>query len=404
MCALESILESAKESLQNVTHLNLHSHYTLLGATPTVDEVVQTAVRQGMKALALTDTNALYGAVAFAKQCKAADIQPIIGMTVTVAQPEEMGHRVWASPGELVLLASGRAGWSSLCGLSSAIQARADREDVALRGIDWEMLRHHRAGLICLAGGRRSWVGRALRTGNANIAARYASRLAGVYGEQAWLSIDLHTQEDAAAADIVVEIGKRFGMPVVAVQPTFCMHPKERVRLRLLAAMAHNCQLDQVQANWLPDEGDPHAVIHWQSPDELGERFAAYPEALAGIGMIVAQCESALPDGRPIWPVLKLEEDESPDMALRRLVDEGLALHYGEMTPVLQERQTRELEAIAKRGFAPLFCWWQTSPALPVSMKYPTTRAGASPIRWWPTAPAFPWSIPSRTICSLSAF
>jgi DNA-directed DNA polymerase III PolC len=341
--------------VQTLTHLNLHSYYTLLGATSGLDALVQMAARQGMKALALTDTNALYGAVAFAKQCQAADLQPIIGMTVTVAPPEEMGGRAWSTPGELVLLATNQAGWSSLCGLSSTMQGRADREEMAQRGADWEMLRQHRAGLLCLAGGRRSWVGRALREGHANIAARYASRLAGIYGEGAWLSIDLHTPADAETAQTVIEIGKRFGLPVAAVQPVFCLRAEERARLRLLAAMAHNCALDEVQAAWLPDEGDMSAVIHWQSPDELRERFAAYPTALAGIGEIVAQCGSALPDGRPIWPILKMAEDETHDSALQRLVDEGMARHYAEITPLLRERQARELAAIAQRGFAPLF-------------------------------------------------
>ena len=347
--------DSSLEPTHNLTHLNLHSHFTLLGATPSIEEVVEMATRQQMKALALTDSNALYGAVAFAKRCKAANIQPIIGMTVTVAPPDELGAQTWASPGELVLLATGNAGWASLCGLSSAIQGRADREEVAARGVDWETLRHHRAGLLCLAGGRRSWIGRALRAGNANVAARYASRLAGIYGEEAWLSIDMHSSADAEAAEIVVEIGKRFGIPVAAVQPVFSMQPKERARLRLLAAMAHNCKLEEVQAGWLPDEGEPYTVVHWQSPAEMAERFAAYPDALAGIGEVVARCGVALPDGRPIWPVLKLEADETPDGALSRMVEEGLARHYAEKTPVLEERQTRELAAIAKRGFAPLF-------------------------------------------------
>ena len=338
-----------------VTHLNVHSHFTLLGATPSLEALVETAAQQGMGALALTDTNALYGAVAFAKQCQRANIQPLIGMTVTVAPPDEMATQRWLSPGEIVLLATGNAGWRSLCGLSSAIQGRADREEMSQRGVDWEMLRQFRTGLICLAGGRRSWVGRALQHANANVAARYASRLAGIYGEQAWLSIDCHAAEDAERAAVVVEIGKRFGMPVAAVQPVFCLHAEESPRLRLLAAMAHNCTLDEVQTEWLPDDGDARHVIHWQSPAEMQERFAPFGAALAGIAEIVAQCQPALPDGKPIWPVLQLARDETPDGALRRHVDEGLARHYAEMTPVLAERRERELAAIAKRGFAPLF-------------------------------------------------
>ena len=229
-----------------LTHLHVHSHYTLLGATPAIPELVQMAVDQGVTSLALTDTNALYGAVTFAQACATAGIRPILGMTVTVSQPEELSGGHWSQPGEMVLLARNPAGWRSLCGLSSAIQGGPEREQIAAVGVDWELLREHRAGLICVAGGRRSWLARALVTGDAAGAARYAGRLGGVYGEDAWLGLELHTPQDEAVADATVEIGKRFGLPVAAVQPVYYLTPAERSRLRLLAAMAHNCPLDAV--------------------------------------------------------------------------------------------------------------------------------------------------------------
>ena len=62
----------------NYTHLHVHSHYSLLAATPAIDDLVAQAVADGLDSLALTDTNALYGAVRFAKNCAAAAIQPLI--------------------------------------------------------------------------------------------------------------------------------------------------------------------------------------------------------------------------------------------------------------------------------------------------------------------------------------
>ncbi len=48
---------------------------------------MQKAVESGRRSLALTDTNVLYGAVAFRRACEAADIRPIIGLTIDVAIP-----------------------------------------------------------------------------------------------------------------------------------------------------------------------------------------------------------------------------------------------------------------------------------------------------------------------------
>jgi DNA polymerase-3 subunit alpha len=94
-------------------HLNVHSWYSLLGATASVEALAARAAQDGMTHLALTDTNVLYGAVAFQRACLAAGVQPIIGMTATVAPPT--GMTLHQSPGELTLLATGPAGYRSLC-------------------------------------------------------------------------------------------------------------------------------------------------------------------------------------------------------------------------------------------------------------------------------------------------
>ena len=130
------------------THLETHSNYTLLGSTISVAELVARAAVEGMTHLALTDTNVLYGVLAFNRACRTAGVQPIIGMTVTVAgdDPDE-------TSGHLVLLATDLAGYRSLCRLSSLIQASPEREQRAVRGLDWPALAEHQGGLICLSGG-----------------------------------------------------------------------------------------------------------------------------------------------------------------------------------------------------------------------------------------------------------
>ncbi|MFZ2362622.1 MAG: PHP domain-containing protein, partial [Anaerolineae bacterium] len=67
------------------THLHVHSNFTLLGGTASVETLAQRAAADGMASLALTDDHALYGAVAFRRACHAAGVQPIIGMAVRVA-------------------------------------------------------------------------------------------------------------------------------------------------------------------------------------------------------------------------------------------------------------------------------------------------------------------------------
>ena len=91
----------------NFTQLETHSHYTLLRSTIPVADLVGRAAAEGMIHLALTDTNVLYGVLAFDKACRAAELQAIIGMTITVAG-EGWKDTVAGgdTPGHLTLLAT----------------------------------------------------------------------------------------------------------------------------------------------------------------------------------------------------------------------------------------------------------------------------------------------------------
>ena len=62
------------------THLHVHSEYSLLDGLSQVKDLVTQAKSYGMQHLAITDHGAMYGAIDFYKACKAAEINPIIGV------------------------------------------------------------------------------------------------------------------------------------------------------------------------------------------------------------------------------------------------------------------------------------------------------------------------------------
>jgi DNA polymerase-3 subunit alpha len=345
--------------MQGFTHLHVHSHYTLLGGTASVAELAARAAAEGMARLALTDLNALYGAVAFDRACREAGIAPILGMTATVAPPEgQIGPA--AAPGRLVLLATGPAGYRSLCRLSSRIQAQPEREIAAAMGLAWGDLEANREGLICLSGGRRGWVERLLRAGDREAATRYAGRLAALYGRDAYLSLEIHQPDDLLVAEALVDLGQRLGLRPLAAQPVYCLSPNDAPRLRLLAAIDENVRLETVPPSALPAGGDPAVDLHWLSPDEVAARFAGagqgLVEALATTAEVAARCGPALPGGEPIWPALKLPQGQSPDQALETLALSGLESHYGPEPPGnVSQRLEAELAAITRDGYSPLF-------------------------------------------------
>jgi len=83
-------------------------------------------------------------------------------------------------------------------------------------------------------------------------------------------------------------------------------------------------------------------------------RFTDLPQAVANAEEIAARCGPALPDGRPIWPPLELPEGQTANQVLAELTQKGLTERYQPL-PAVQERLQAELDAIARRGYAPLF-------------------------------------------------
>lgn len=309
-----------------------------------------------MTHLALTDTNVLYGVVAFQRACQSVGVQPIIGMTVTMEAPNGVGmHR---SPGELTLLATGLAGYRSLCRLSSLLLATPERADGAR--VRWDELKVHHAGLLCLSGGRRGWVDHLLRQGDRAAAGRVVSWLAGVFGEHAWLAVDCSQPNGVALGKEIESLADRFGVGAVVAQPIYALNPDERGRLHLLAAIARNTTLAALPSEDRLDGGDERVMLHWPTLQEMSERYVAFPAALRATAELAALCQPALPDGRPIWPVLALPDGRTPDQALAVHSADGLRSRFGDASQrqdwaSLTARLDTELAAITRHGFAPLF-------------------------------------------------
>lgn len=132
--------------------LNVHSQFSILDSTASVQDLAQKAKSYGIDALALTDQGNLYGAVDFFKACKAAGVRPIIGCEIWVAPTSRIEKKKipgFSSGYPLLLLAKDGEGYRNLCKLTSIgflegfyYQPRIDKELLAL----------HAGGLICLSG------------------------------------------------------------------------------------------------------------------------------------------------------------------------------------------------------------------------------------------------------------
>ncbi len=118
--------------------LHAHSAYSFLDGASLPEELALQAHKLGLKAVALTDHDGLYGAMAFAQAAKAWGVQPVTGAEVTLA-----------SGAHLTLLVESPQGYANLCRLLS--RAHLDHPRGSPR-VEWELLARHSQGLIALTG------------------------------------------------------------------------------------------------------------------------------------------------------------------------------------------------------------------------------------------------------------
>jgi DNA polymerase III alpha subunit len=95
-------------------HLHTHSLYSPMEGIPSLEALCLAAHKQENPALALTDSNGLYGAIRFLAIAREANLRPILGT--------QLKH----GPHRAVLLGRSSEGYANLCRLISARHCDAD--------------------------------------------------------------------------------------------------------------------------------------------------------------------------------------------------------------------------------------------------------------------------------------
>ena len=94
--------------------LHVHSQYSILDSSASVEALAEKAAEYKMAALALTDQGNMYGAVEFFKACKGVGVKPLIGCELYVAMQSRLEKkRIAGVPVgfPIVLLAKNKKGY-----------------------------------------------------------------------------------------------------------------------------------------------------------------------------------------------------------------------------------------------------------------------------------------------------
>jgi DNA-directed DNA polymerase III PolC len=300
--------------------LHTHSWYSLLEGVSSLDALLARAAACGYPALALTDTNNLYGAVAFVDAAARYGVRPLLGACLRQGRTH------------CVALIAESAGWRSLCRVLTRLhlEENADLADLVMNSneglhvlVDDLVL----AQQLCEALEARLWI-EVVRPGPGNRPRRH------------------HEQRERE----LLEGGRRLGLRPIASTAAHFATPSEYEIYRLVTVVRQGGLIDQLSHS-LSITPNHHLL----DQTTLNQRFRDLPESLANLTQLTEQLPWDVLPRRTVLPPAKVPRGLQNQQYLRLLCNRGLHRRglYGD--PAAHERLGEELAIIDAGDLGPYF-------------------------------------------------
>jgi DNA polymerase-3 subunit alpha len=301
-------------------HLRVHSAYSLLEGALPVGKIIGHAIKDRLPAIAITDTNNLFGALEFAQKASKDGVQPIIGcqLDVLFADPAPEGRQQTRRQGPetfpLVLIAATEDGYANLVRLVSRAYL-----DVPAGGgtyVDASWLQPLSDGIICLTGGEKGPIGAALKADQAAVAETRLLFLKEIFGDRLYVELQRWSGHDKSVEAGTIDLAYTHDLPLVATNEAFFpARPDYEAHDALLAIAEGSVVAVDERRRLTPDH-------HLRSQAEMLTLFADLPEAIDNTVEIARRCSYYPKNRNPILPRFTGADAEDPEAALQAEADE----------------------------------------------------------------------------------
>ena len=312
-------------------HLHVHTSFSLREGALGISKLIQLAKANNQPALAITDTNNLFGALEFSEKMAKEGIQPIVGVHLNVdfGDAAAFGSRAddaRAGRASLVLIATNRDGYANLMDLTS--RAWLDPGAGDLPHVPIGQVRHCSAGVIALSGGPSGPANLAFAAGRAEIAEARLKTLHGIFDDRFYIELQrhhapgaVHDSELAKIEQLLISHAYRHDVPLVATnEPYFAARSDHDAHDALLCIADGTMIGEQNRRRVTPEH-------RFKTREEMQALFADLPEALENSVEIAMRCSYRPRTHPPILPRFTaadgIEVDEVAE--LRRQAEDGLA-------------------------------------------------------------------------------
>ncbi len=341
-------------ALGGVPYAELHTHsaFSFLDGASTPEELVEEAARLGLRAIALTDHDGLYGVVRFAEAARDFGVRTVFGAELSLSNTPRTADPDPPGP-HLLVLARGPEGYRRLSRqLAAAHLAGGEKGKPRY---DYDALTEAASGhWHILTGCRKGHVRQALSDGGPEAATVALADLVDRFGSD-HVSVELthhgHPLDDERNA-VLAALAPRFGVSVVATTGAHFAAPERGRLASAMAAIRARQSLDEA-AGWLA----PLGGAHLRSGAEMVRLLHRHPESVVAAAELGERCAFELALIAPQLPPFDVPAGHTEDSWLREIVMTGAAQRYGPRSsaPRAYAQIDRELDVIAQLKFPGYF-------------------------------------------------
>ncbi len=312
--------------MQDFVHLHVHTYYSILDGQSSIPKLVDKAIANGMRGMAITDHGDMFGIKEFYNYCNKVngklkdegkpEFKPIFGCEMYVARRKKSDRsdpKLDKSGYHLIVLAKNYHGYKNLIKLVSRawvdgfyMRPRTDREDLE---------KYHEDLIVCSACIAGEVPAKILQDDieGAREAIEWYQR---VFGDDYYLELQRHEVKDPnvranretfplqqKANRVIIELAKEYGIKLVCTNDAHFVDQENAEAHDHLLCLATGKDLD-----------DPNRMLYskqewFKTREEMNEVFADVPEALDNTCEILDKVETYSIDHAPIMPFFPIPEE-----------------------------------------------------------------------------------------------
>ncbi|MFI5368916.1 MAG: PHP domain-containing protein, partial [Spirochaetia bacterium] len=305
------------------------TNFSFLEGASHPEELVETAARLGLPAIAVTDRNGVYGMVRAFEAARRNKMKLITGSQVSIDDGSS-----------IVLLAQDRAGYGGLCHLISQGHLRNPKP---LCTVSWKEVAESARGTIALwlndpvdHSGRESGLG--------VLKEAFGDRLYAVVGRHRWV-------DDVARERSTRDMAGRLSIPLVAATEVLYHDQDRRTLQDVLACIRHGTTLREAGTKLYPNS--EHAL---KTAAELSDLYRQSPELVEASLEVADKCSFSFEELVYKYPDETVPEGFTTAAWLRHITYEGAKNRYrGSIPESAKSLLEKELALIDELGYCGYF-------------------------------------------------